>query len=156
MINPSDNYYYAKITSITFQELFNAFCLDVTLPRPLAESGFPDDVQTSFSLLGKELPQVDLSIPAGLYFKGSLNILGLRAYTEVKINLPKKISVKVGLLPVNIAGLFKMYVSRTDKSRGPFLYVDISTSKAIFEASGFVELLGMSAEVKLLTSIKMK
>ena len=59
--------------------------------------------------------------------------------------------MKVGLLPVKLAGLFKMYVSRTDKSRGPFLHADISTSKAPYiEASGFVELLGMSAEVKLL------
>ena len=31
--------------------------LMLTLPRPLAESGFPDGIQT---LLGKELPQVDL------------------------------------------------------------------------------------------------
>ena len=150
VINPNENYFYANVGPLTFQKFFDAFCISVSLPRPLAESGFPDGFKTSFSLLGKELPHAKISIPPGYRFKGTINILGLRAYADINILLPKRISIKAGLPPMKIASIFKMYASRHDRSRGPYLIVDISTSKVHIEASGFVELLGMSAEVKLL------
>ena len=150
VVNPNENYFYAKIGRITFKTFFDAFCVGVSLPRPLTDSGFPDGIQASFSLLGKELPHARISIPAGYRFKGTINILGLRAYAEIGIHLPKGILMKAGLPPVKIAGLFKMYASRSDRSRGPFLHVEISTSKVHMEARGFVEILGISAETKLL------
>ena len=150
VINPNENYFYANVGPLTFQKFFDAFCISVPLPRPLAESGFPDGFQASFSLLGKELPHAEISIPPGYRYKGTINILGFRAYADINILLPKRISIKAGLPPMKIANLFKMYASRHDRSRGPYLIVDISTSKVHIEASGFVELLGMSAEVKLL------
>ena len=151
VINPNQNYFYADIGPVTFQSFFDAFCLSINLPAPLAESGFPKGIKTSFSLFGKELPHAHISIPPGYRFKGTLNILGLEAYADVNIQLPTKIYINAGLPPMRIASIFKMYASRTDKSKGPYLIVDISTSKPPhIEANGFVEVLGISLETKLL------
>ena len=151
VVNPNENYFYADIGPVTFQSFFDAFCLSISLPAPLAESGFPKGIKTSFSLLGKELPHARISIPPGYRFKGTINILGLEAYADVNILLPTKIYINAGLPPMRIASIFKMYASRTDKSKGPYLIVDISTSKPPhIEANGFVEVLGMSLETKLL------
>ena len=150
VINPNENYFYADVGPVTFQKFFDAFCLSVSLPRPLAESGFPDGIKTSFSLLGKELPHAKISIPPGYRFKGTINILGLRAYADINIQ-PSKVYIKAGLPPLRIASIFKMYAARNDKSRGPYLIADISTRKPPhIEASGFVEVLGISVETKLL------
>ena len=150
--NPSENYFYVNIGKLTFQLFLDAFCIGAKLPRPLAESGFPDGIRVSFSLLGKELPHASISIPVGFFFKGAINILGLRAYAYIKIQ-PNRIKVKAGLPPLNVAGLFKMYASRSDRSRGPYVIVDIGTSNLPYiEASGYAEVLGMSAEIKILIS----
>ena len=150
-VNPNENYFYANIGPVTFQSFFNTFCLNVKLPRPLAESGFPNGIKTSFSLLGKELPHAGISIPPGYRFKGTINILGLKAHADINIQLPTRIYVNIGLPPLRIANIFKMYASRRDKSRGPYLIADISIKKAPrIEASGFVEVLGISVETKLL------
>ena len=151
-INPTENYFYANIGRLTFQSFFDAFCIRVSLPRPLAESGFPDGIKASYSLLGKELPHASISIPVGLFFKGTINILGLRAFAEIKIR-PTQMYVKVALSPLNVAGFFKMYASRSDRSRGPYLIADISISKPPhIEASGFAEVLGIPREIKLIIS----
>ena len=149
--NPSENYFYVNIGKLTFQSFFNAFCIGVNLPRPLAESGFPDGIRASFSLLGKELPHASISIPVGYFFKGAINILGLRAYAYIKIQ-PNRIKVKAGLPPFNVAGIFKMYASRSDKSRGPYVIADIGGSKQYLEAKGFAEVLGISAEITMIVS----
>ena len=150
VVNPSENYFYADVGPVTFQKFFDAFCLSVKLPRPLAESGFPKGFKTSFSLLGRELPHARILIPPGYRFKGTINILGLEAFADIYIQLPNRITVKAALPPLRIANIFKMYASRTDRSRGPFFIADISTRKApSIEASGFVEVLGLSVETKL-------
>ena len=105
-INPNENYFYADVGPVTFQKFFDAFCINVELPRPLADSGFPNGFKTSFSILGKELPHARISIPPGYLFRGTINILGLP--------------------PITIARVFKMYRSSTDKSKGPFLNADIT------------------------------
>jgi len=149
VVNPNENYYYADVGPVTFKKFFDAFCLSVRLPRPLAESGFPKGFKTSFSLLGRELPHARISIPPGYRFRGTLNILGLEAFADIHV-LPNRITVKAVLPPLRIANIFKMYASKTDKSRGPFFIADISIRKCpSIEASGFVEVLGLSAETKL-------
>ena len=149
IINPNENYFYAKVGPVTFQSFFKALCIGVSLPKPLAESGFPNGFQTSFSLLGKELPHAGISIPVGFRFKGTINFLGLVASADINIS-PNIFKVKIELPPLKIAGLFKMYRSNVDKSKGPFVDADISTSKALkVEASGFVEVLGISVLAQL-------
>ena len=149
-INPNENYFYAKVGPVTFQKFFDSFCINVQLPRPLGDSGFPNGFKTSFSLLGKELPHARISIPPGYVFRGTINILGLVAYADIYLQLPTRITAKINLPPVTIANVFKMYRSSTDKSNGPFLNADITTKKTpTIEASGFVEVFGISIEARL-------
>ena len=148
-INPTENYYYANVGRLNFQTFFNAFCIHRSLPRPLARSGFPDGFKASYSLLGKELPHARISIPAGYNFKGTIDIVGLRSYAEIKVR-PNHILVKVFLPPVRVHGFFQMYASRHHRSRGPELIADLQASRAPrMEGKAFVEVLGMSADVKI-------
>ena len=150
VINPNQNYFYADIGPLTFQKFFAAFCFSISLPCPLAESGFPDGLKVSFSLFGKELPHAKISIPPGFRFKGTMNILGLTAYADINIQ-PTKIYINASLPPLHIGNMFRMYASRKDTSRGPYLLADVSTKKPPhIEANGFVEVLGISVETKLL------
>ncbi len=88
VITPTNNYYYVEFTgTTTVASLLDTFCVDINLPRPLGESGFPHGFLSSFSLLGKELPHAGISIPAGYRLKGTLNILGLEGSADVTINL---------------------------------------------------------------------
>ena len=153
-VNPTQNYIYANFGPLTFRKFFAAFCLSVRLPRPLAESWFPKGIQMSNSLLGKYLPHAKITIPPGFRFKGTINILGLEAYAEIIINLPNRIYIKAGLSPLRIANAFKMYASRRDRSRGPYLLVDIRAGRHFphIEVGGFVSVLGIEREGKLLIS----
>ena len=153
IINPNENYFYADVGPVTFQSFFDAFCLDVDLPKPLGDSGFPNGFKTSFSLLGAELPHAQISIPPGFRFIGTLNFLGLEAYADIYIQLPTKIIVKINLPPVTLANVFKMYRSSSDKSAGPYVDAEITTKQAPqIEASGFVSVFGISIEARLLIS----
>ena len=148
-VNPNENYFYANVGPVTFQSFFNALCIGVSLPKPLAESGFPNGFQTSFSLLGKELPHAGISIPIGFRFKGTLNFLGLLASADINLS-PDILKVNITLPPLKIAGLFKMYRSNVDKSKGPFVDADINkNTPPKVKASGFVEVLGISVLAQL-------
>ena len=140
-LNPSENYFYADIGPVTFQTFFDAFCINVALPKPLGDSGFPNGFKTSFSLLGRELPHAKISIPPGYRFKGTFNILGLEAYADIYIQLPTRITVRLIYLQSTLVVYIKMYKSSSKKSLGPMLDVDITTSQSpSLEASGFVQL----------------
>ncbi|CAI8008051.1 Nucleoside diphosphate kinase 6 [Geodia barretti] len=71
---------------------------------------------------------------------------------SVDINIqPSRLKVTVELPPLNLLGVLKMYRSRTEKSKGPLFHVDISATKMPeIEISGFVEVLGVSVEGRLL------
>ena len=63
---------------------------------------------------------------------------------------PVRFKLQLELPAINIAGILKMYKSSTEKSMGPFIDIDIGTESAPnIEASGYVEVLGISAEAKL-------
>ena len=152
-LSPKNNFYYAKMNRLTMGTLLRAFCIRFRLPRPLAESGFPRGFLSSFSPIGKELPKVGISIPAGFRLKGTINILGLEAHADMIINLPKGVKMSVALSPLRIAGgLLQMYASSRDRSRGPFLKVFITAHprpKVDIRASGFVSVLGIQQEAML-------
>ena len=152
-LDVKENYFYADIGVLTFQRFFDAFCLDVSLPKALGDSGFPKGLKTSFSLLGKELPHAGIKIPIGFRFKGTLNILGLSAMADINIQ-PSRLKVYAEVSPVNIFGIFKMYRSRNEKKKGPFFHIDISptTKSLLVNMSGFVEVLGISRGGHLLIS----
>ena len=151
---PRNNFYHVQLKNrVTMGTLLKAFCIKFTLPRPLADSGFPHGFLSSFSPTGKELHRFGISIPPGFRLKGNINILGLEAHVDVTIGLPKGVDLKVALSPLRIAGgMVKMYASSTDTSRGPFLKVIVEVlpkPKVDIHASGFVYVLGIQAEAML-------
>ena len=153
MLNPKEDYFYADVGPVTFQKFFDAFCINVKLPKPLGDSGFPNGFKTSFSILGKELPHAGITIPPGYRFRGTLNFLGVEAYADIYLQPPTKLTANISLSPVTIGGVLKMYKSSTDRKAGPYLRADITTTKApIIEASCFIEVFGISKETKLLIS----
>ena len=155
LLTPSQNYYYVNLEgSTTVGTILDTFCIDFSVPAPLAESGFPDGFLSSFSLSGVELPHVPLSIPQGYRFKGTLNILGLEASADINIGLPNGLYVGVSLPPLRIAGgILQMYASSTDRSNGPFLTADVDilpTPNVDIQASGYLNVLGISLETSLI------
>ena len=150
--DPSQNFFYADIGELTFQTLVDAFCMNVALPKPLRDTGFPRGVYFSYSLLGKHIEHARITIPAGLMLKGTVNIFGVSARMELILS-PTRFKVLVELSPLNILGVLKMYKSRSEKSKGPIFRVDIgATRMPVIEISGFVEVLGISVEGRLLIS----
>ena len=154
ILTPSNNYYYVNLQgSTTVGAILDALCVDISIPAPLAESGFPDGFLSSFSLFGVELPHVPLSIPQGYRFKGTINILGLEATADVNIGFPNGIYFAVELPPIRIGGeLLQMYASKSDNSKGPFLTADIDflpSPNVDIQASGYLSVLGISVETSL-------
>ncbi len=153
-ITPTNNYYYVKFTGkTTFPSLLDAFCVDISLPRPLEASGFPRGFLSSYSLVGRELPHAGLSIPNGFRLKGTLNILGLEGTADITISLPKGIIFEVALPPINVRnGLLRMTISPRDGSRGPYLrsnIILIPSPRVDIEARGFLQVLGISRSATL-------
>ena len=153
-LSPQENYYYVNIPGkFTIGSALQAFCVNVNLPKPVADSGFSEGFLSSFSLFGKELPHAGISIPQGFRLKGRINILGLEASADVTMSLPKGIMMDIALPPLNLAGnLLSMYASSSDRSKGPYLVVNITILPYLsffIEASGYVSVLGISAEAKL-------
>ena len=154
VITPTNNYYYVNIQgSTTVATILSAFCININVPAPLAQSGFPRGFISSFSLAGVELPHVPLSIPQGYRLNGTLNILGLEASADVTIGLPNGIDFAVALPPIHIGGeLLQMFASSSDRSRGPFLTADIDllpTPSVNIHATGYLSVLGISVDTTM-------
>ena len=151
-LTPVENYYYVKFNRITTGSLLRAFKVNIRLPKPLAESGFPKGFLSSFSLIGKELPQVHVSIPQGYRLKGTINILGLEGMADVTLNIPKGVDYKISLPPIKVGSILKMYASPREKSKGPFLRVKVQVLPrplVHIEAKGYLMVLGISIETRL-------
>ena len=153
-LSPTQNYYYVNIPGkFTIGSILKAMCMTVNLPKPLADSGFPKGFLSSFSLLGKELPHVPLSISQGYRLKGTINILGLEARADVTFSLPDGLKMAVSLPALKLSGdLLAMYASNSDKSKGPYLIANITLlprPSVNIEASGYLSVLGISREALL-------
>lgn len=150
---PEDNFFYAEMGPLTLQRVLDMFCVSFTLPSFLGDTGFPDGFVTSFALTDISLPTISLTIPRGFYFRGTLNIFGFQIYSEIVLDPPRLIEIYTRLRPLHLAGgLLAMYESRDVHSRGPFLHVYIATPVVEAEASGYVKILGIESEAKLLIS----
>ena len=149
--NPIENYYYAKFNRVNMRSLLRAFRFNWHIPRPLGESGFPRGFLSSFSALGKNLPEVRLSIPRGYRIKGTLSILGLQGSADITIGLPRLLNINVALPPIRIGRIFAMYASARNKGRGPYLKAKIQfyNRRVNIEASGYFNVLGTSFYSKL-------
>ncbi len=153
-LTPTNNYYYVQFTDrTTVASVLSSFCLNLNLPRPLAESGFPHGFLSSFSLTGTTIDNAGISIPQGYRLNGTLNILGLEGSADVTIGLPDGINIAVALPPINVGnGLLQMTASSSDTSRGPFLravVVILPSPSVDISASGYLNVLGISVEASL-------
>ena len=150
--DPTDNYFYVSIGSLTFQRVVDLFCVDLQLPGFLGDTGFPEGFTTSFAAKTIVLDHAGLTIPKGFYFKGTINIFGLIIESEMTLDPPELIDVYARLNPLTLGGgLLKMYESRSVTSKGPFLHVVVQSDPQVFqvEASGYVKVLGIEAEAIL-------
>ena len=154
-MSPNGNFFYAEMGPLTLQKVLDLFCIQVTLPSFLGDTGFPEGFVISYAQSPKVIPEISLNIPRGFYFKGTINILGLRVQCEMLLDPPRLIDVKARLYPLHLAGgLLKMCESRSVCTRGPFLHVIIqsSPSHVSVEVSGFASVLGIKAEAVLKVS----
>ena len=151
-LTPKNNYYYVKMNdTFTVSRVLQALCITVSLPQPLADSGFPHGLESSYSLTGKEIKTLGISIPSGYRLKGTIRILGLDVQADVTIN-SEEVKMDIALPPLNIGeGHIQMYISRNDKSHGPFLKVSLTVTppNVYMEASGYVSVLGIQTDTKL-------
>ena len=152
---PTQNYYYANLSRpATVSTILNALCVNISVPAPLAQSGFPRGFMSSFSLAGVELPHVPLSIPLGYRLSGTLNFLGLEASADVIIGLPNGIDITVALPPIQVGGhLLQMFASSSDHSHGPNLTANIDllpVPGVDVQATGYLSVLGISVDATLM------
>ena len=153
--SPADNFFYAEMGPLTLQKILDLFCIPVNLPSFLGDTGFPEGFVTSFAQSPKVIPEVNLDIPMGFYFKGTINILGLRVSCEMVLDPPRLIDVYARLHPLRLAGgLLTMCESSSVCTRGPYLHVILqsSPSHVSVEASGYVSILGIKAEAVMKVS----
>ena len=153
-IEPRNNYYYAEFPQdLTFSNLLQIFCIEVSeIPPPIANTGLESGFQTSFTAgkTGKSIPEIDLYIPSGFQLNGTLNIFGFRVSANISISHTEGLYAAIALQPLTIGSLFGMYVSRSDRSRGPYLIADLRADQIPrVEASGYLQVLGISVGASL-------
>ena len=153
--DPTDNYFYVRVNSLTFQRVVDLFCVDIQLPSFLDNIGFPDGFITSYAAKTIALNHVGVVIPKGFYFRGTINIFGWTVESDMTMNPPDHIDVYARLGPLTLAGgLLKMYESHSVTSRGPYLQVIVQSVPRVFsaEASGYINVLGIEVEAILSVS----
>ena len=154
-VEPQNNYYYVSYPQgLSLNALLWAFCVDTKLiPSPIGNTGLKPGFIFSFTAgpTGKTIPEINLHIPAGLHLSGGVNILGLEAYASISASPSVGINASIALPPLNAGGLFYMYKSSADHSRGPNLICDLRPPQGhvSVEAHGVVSVLGITAEAHL-------
>lgn len=151
-ISPQENYLYTEVQGeLTIASLLDAFCVSgINLPAPLASTGFPNGFLVSFALFEKVLSHIELTIPPGFRFSGTLNILGLSLHADLTIGIPDGINMTVVLPAINVGnGLLVMSASRSNRGQGPTLQAEISPRGVNMQANGFLSVLGISLETNL-------
>ena len=112
-----------------------------------------DPLHYSYSLIDRALPGLGVTIPAGLYLKGTLRFLGYQIHALINTNFMRSyFRIEAYFDPLKLAnGLIVMYHSRDIRSQGPFVDIELQASPLHVSilASGYVSVLGISAEAML-------
>ena len=152
-LNPLENYYYGSIEGpFTLSSILDAFCLTISLPRPLAESGFPEGFLSSFSPIPREISHASLTISAGFSIKGRLNVLGLSTYAEVTLDLPTRFFMNISLPPLVLGGGLLMMKASRHSSDGPIMIANLvllPSPSVNIQCNGYISVLGISVESAL-------
>ena len=147
LVMPLGNYFYGKVNHATMASILAAFGVAVSstsLPPVLAQSGFPNGLESSFALV-QTVPVPGVVIPAGYKLNGTINILGFTLSALFYIDLPVgAMGMSIAMTPLNLAGgLIRMYRSATETTHGPTLNASfvLSPLKISVFASGYLDLL---------------
>ena len=151
--DPTGNYIYLVTGPLTLENILQLFCVNIDLPEALAFLEFPNGVELSYSLIDRALPGLGVTIPAGLYFRGTMRFLGYQIHALINIDFMRSyFRIEAYFDPLKLAnGLIVMYRSRDIRSQGPFVDIELQASPLHVSilASGYVSVLGISAEAVL-------
>ena len=139
----SENFFQGSISTLTIQGLLAAFAYRPNLPKPLAEIGFPDGLNTSYALKPKVLPN-GVSVKTGYFLEGTLKVLFFQAFADIKVSLTG-VYVNLNVNPFSLAnGLVR--VAGRSNTVGPRIYVDVSWQppRAYINLEGSVRVLAIS------------
>ena len=140
-LDPRNNYFYVRIDrKLTFQSFLEAICINIKLPGPLGDSGFPNGFLASYSLKPMRLSN-KITISAGQRFKGTIRILGLQATIDVTIT-QHGMSSAIYLPVIQKRGL-KM-AATCGSRKGPYMIAKISRGRILAEAKGCISILKIS------------
>jgi hypothetical protein len=153
-LDVTDNYFYVHTTSyFTLSGLLRAFCNRASLPNALLNTGFPHGFTASYSVVRRYLSHFSLTIPAGFYVNGTINIFGFSVDAEIKYTPPVNFYMKFRLPRISLYGdRLVMSESRNVRDRGPFVEATISLFSVNMKASLYVSVLGISTEATLIIS----
>ncbi|XP_058970157.2 uncharacterized protein [Pocillopora verrucosa] len=152
-------FFYASITALTLGKIIRLLGFTFQLPPPVAESGFPEGAEGSYSTA-----DVDLRIAGGPYIyegfmiKGRVNILGWEIYAHVKLS-SNVVFVDLKPDPIDFFGIATITRSPSDSENGPWFYVDARKNPPFIEAyvEGYTSMLGISTYCRLnLTMTRME
>ncbi|XP_065653971.1 uncharacterized protein LOC136071952 isoform X2 [Hydra vulgaris] len=151
LLNPKDFYIYASINKLTFAACVEAFGFDTKLPQVILDTGFPNGLTIGVAMFRDvEIKQLGINVAKGLTLQGTVNILGYTLKAVLKVDPYKSFELNTQLSPINLFDeAFGLYLSMEDKTRGPKIFIHISSSLVKFEIRGSITVLGISAEVTI-------
>eukprot|EP00455_Lapot_gusevi_P026411 TRINITY_DN2786_c0_g1_i4.p1 TRINITY_DN2786_c0_g1~~TRINITY_DN2786_c0_g1_i4.p1 ORF type:complete len:1096 (-),score=563.19 TRINITY_DN2786_c0_g1_i4:153-3365(-) len=120
--NPLQNWYFFKLNRLTVGQIFRHFLGINNLPGWLAESGFPQGCQSSFSLSNTATRFGD-KIPMGFSYKGKFNLFGYKAFADVNYG-PTQFKFYIELDPLSLGPVIQLYRSRSNTNQGPLGHVE--------------------------------
>ncbi|XP_012553944.2 uncharacterized protein LOC100203165 [Hydra vulgaris] len=151
LLNPKDFYIYASINKLTFAACIEAFGFDMKLPQVILDTGFPNGLMIGVAMFRDvEIKQLGINVAKGLTLQGTVNILGYTLKAVLRVDPYKSFELDTQLSPINLFDeAFGLYLSMEDKTRGPKIFIHISSSMVKFEIRGSITVLGISAEVTI-------
>jgi len=144
-------YVYGEFKHWTIQKTLEAFNVDKTkianVPRQILATGFPTAAAGLSLPTSTKLPNLNINLEAGFFFKGEINLLGNNVQCEISIMLPK-ITVKAKFQKISLAsGMIE--VTSVDLKEGPEFKLEIGPSSFILLIDANVDVLGLSIGAKI-------
>ena len=152
-VSPLENFFYGSSTALTIRSILEAFGKSVSLPRVLADSGFPKGVNVSFALKTKVLPN-GVTVVRGFFIQGMIKILSFEASADLKINL-NGFWINLTVKPFNIAnGLIA--ISGRSATSGPRILADVGWNppRAYINIEGSIQVLRIRSTTNVTISTR--
>ncbi|XP_065654240.1 uncharacterized protein LOC101235976 isoform X2 [Hydra vulgaris] len=152
--DPSANYFYGEINSLTVKNLLNAFNKTVMLPQVIESSYFPHGLLVSYSSnpYGYRIVEKKLKIDYGFMLSGYINFIGYKVFCVIKITTAE-ITMNILMPSMEFGGGFvQMQSSEDDLTHGPSMVLHIAKDEVLVQAVGEASMLGVHGPSLLLIS----